>query len=233
MGLTGDTSSADFPAGIASPRDSIAIDDTLDQSMDNPAKSCLEIQQYGVVDGDRTYWIQLPSGVYEMQCNFSASPGGWTRVAALDTTLGYCGNNDLTDLIYDPDASMGKIPDSDAQVLMTGTPGSPMELMYFSRNDGRYVWHALENVTDFDTNTKHSSSSYYCVNWHCDNGSIDASACGSEGNGCPVIARGIGGYYNKIYVDSSFDRHIRGMHVTGTMCGLHNYERESIWIYVR
>lgn len=233
VGITGDSSFAEFPASVVSSLDSIAIDDSLGQSIDNPAKSCLEIQQYGVVDGDRKYWIELPSGVYEMHCNFSAGPGGWTRVAALDTTLGYCGNNELTDLRDDPDASMGKIPDSDTQALMTGTPGSPMELMYFSRIDGRYVWHALENVTDFDTSSKHSSSSFYCTNWHCDNGSIDASACGTEGNGCPVIARGIGGYYKKIYVDSSFSRHIRGMHVNGTMCGLPNYERASIWIYVR
>ena len=121
VGLTGDTSFADFPANLASPRDSISIDDSLGQSIDNPAKSCLEIRQYGVVDGDRKYWIELPSGVYEMYCNFSADTGGWTRVGALDTTLGYCGNNELQDLRYEPDASMGKIPDSETQALMTGT----------------------------------------------------------------------------------------------------------------
>ena len=143
------------------------------------------------------------------------------------------GTIQLADLRFDPDASMGKIPDTDAQALMTQTPDSPMELMYFSRSDGRYVWHALESVTDFDTSSKHTSSSFYCTNWHCDNGTIDSSACGSEGQGCPVTAHGIGGFYKKIYVDSNFSRHIRGMHMNGNMCGLPNYERASIWIYVR
>jgi hypothetical protein len=233
VGLTGDPGFADSSASAFFPVDSIATKDSLGLSEANPAKSCLEIQQYGVVYGDGKYWIELPSGVYEMHCNFSADTGGWTRVAALDTSLGYCGNDTLPDLRTDPDASMGKIPDSETQALMTGTVGSPMELMYFSRVDGRYVWHALENATDFDTSSKHTSSSFYCSNWHCDDGSIDASACGTEGDGCPVIARGIGGYYKKIYVDSSFLRHIRGMHVNGIMCGLPNYERASIWIYVR
>jgi len=233
VGLTSDPSFANSSASAFFPADSFDIDDSLGLSEASPAKSCLEIQQNGVVYGDSKYWVELPSGVYEMHCNFSADTGGWTRVAALDTSLGYCGNDTLPDLRADPDASMGKIPDSDTQALMTGTVGSPMELMYFSRVDGRYVWHALENATDFDTSSKHTSSSFYCSDWHCDDGSTDASACGTEGDGCPVIARGIEGYYEKIYVDSSFLRHIRGLHANGNICGLPNYERASIWIYVR
>ena len=233
VGLTGDSSFAEFPASVVPPEDSITIDALLGHTIDNPAKSCLDIQQFGVVNGDKKYWIKLPSGIFEMHCNFSADAGGWTRVGALDTSTGYCGNNALVDLRVDPDASMGKIPDSDAQALMSGTPDSPMELMYLSRSDGRYVWHALENVTDFDTSSKHNSSSFYCSNWHCDDGSLDASACGTEGQGCPVTAHGIGGFTKKIYVDSNFSRHIRGMHVNGSMCGLPNYERASTWIYVR
>lgn len=233
VGVTGDSSFAEFPASVEAPEDSIQVDGFLGHTMENPAKSCFEIQQFGVVDGDRKYWIELPSGIFEMHCNFSSDTGGWTRVGALDTSTCYCGNDSIGDLRVDPDASMGKIPDTDVQALMTSTPDSPMELMYFSRSDGRYVWHALESVTDFDTSNKHTSSPFYCINWHCDDGTIDSSACGSEGQGCPVTAHGIGGFTKKIYVDSNFSRHIRGMHVNGNMCGLPNYERTSIWIYVR
>jgi hypothetical protein len=208
-------------------------DGLLGRTKENPAMSCLAIRQFGVVDGNRKYWVKLPSGIFEMYCNFSADTGGWTRVGALDTSTGYCGNNALADLRINPDASTGKIPDSDVQALMTRTPGSPRDLMYFSRSDGRYVWHTLERVTDFDTSIKHTSSSFYCNNWHCDDGTIDASACGSEGEGCPVTAHGISGFTKKIYVDSNFSRHILGMHVNGNMCKLPNYERASIWIYVR
>jgi hypothetical protein len=233
VGMTGDPSFAEFAASVTSPEESVQIDQSLGNTIDTPAKSCLEIKQFGVVDGDRKYWIELPSGVFEMHCNFSSDSGGWTRVGALDTSTGFCGNNSITDLRFDPDASMGKIPDTDTQALMTQTSSSPMELMYFSRSDGRYVWHALETVTDFDTSSRHTSSPFYCSNWHCDNGTTDSSACGTEGQGCPVTAHGIGGFYKKIYVDSNFSRHIRGMHMNGNMCGLPNYERTSIWIYVR
>jgi len=205
----------------------------LGHNMKNPAKSCLEILRSGAADGDRKYWIEVPSGVFEMYCDFNSDTGGWTRVGALDTSTAYCGNGALVDMRFDPDTSMGKLPDSDVQALITRTLGSPMELMYFSRSDGRYVWHALERVTDFDTSSKHTSSLFYCSNWHCDNGTLDASACGSEGEGCPVTAHGIAGFTKKIYVDSNFARHIRGMHVNGNMCGLPNYERTSTWIYVR
>ncbi len=136
-------------------------------------------------------------------------------------------------MLSDPDASMGRIPDGDAQALMTQTAGSPMDVMYFSRSDGRYVWHELQNATDFDTSTKHTSTSFYCTNWQCDDGTTDSSACGSEGEGCPVTAHGITGFTKKIYVDSHFARHIRGMHINGNMCGMPNHERAQIWIYVR
>jgi hypothetical protein len=233
VGITGDPSFAGFLASVPTPEESVQIDGSLGHTIDHPAKSCRDIQQYGVVDGDRKYWIGLLSGVFEMHCNFSSDTGGWTQVGALDTSTGFCGNNSIPDLRVDPDASMGKVPDTDAQALMTQTPESPMEIMYYSRSDGKYVWHALESVTDFDTSSKHNSSSFYCTNWHCDNGTIDSSACGSEGQGCPVTAHGRGGFYKKIYVDSYFSRHIRGMHTNGNICGLPNYERARIWIYVR
>ena len=185
----------------------------------------------GVVDGK--YFIELESGVFEVHCDFSSDGGGWTRVGALDTSAGFCGNPAIPDLRFEPDASIGRIPDADVQGLITRTAGSPMDLMYFSRSDGRFVWHALEIATDYDTSNKHTSSSFYCTNWHCDDGTMDSSACGSEGQGCPVTAHGIGGFTKKIYVDSNFSRHIRGLHSNGNMCGLPNYERARIWIYIR
>jgi hypothetical protein len=168
-----------------------------------------------------------------MHCDFTSDSGGWTRVGALDGSASYCTADGYVDMRNDPDASAGKIPDSDVQSLLTQTLGSPAEMMFFVRADGRFVWHALENVEDFDTGSKHSSSSFYCTNWHCDNGSVDASVCLGEGEGCPVTAHGRGGYAKKIYVDSNFSRHIRGLHTNGGICGLPNYERGSIWVYVR
>ena len=81
--------------------------------------------------------------------------------------------------------------------------------------------------------SRHTSSTFYCENWHCDDGSIDASVCGTEGDGCPVTAHGIAGFTKKIYVDSSFTAHMQGFHGNGNMCGLPNYTRASIWVYVR
>jgi hypothetical protein len=233
VGITGDPSFAVFPATVAAPRESIRADELLGRSTENAATSCSEIHQFGAPNGDGRYWIKLPSGTFDMHCNFSADSGGWTRVGALDTSTGYCGNNAVADLRINPDASMARIPDDDVRALMANTQGSPVELMYFSRGDGRYVWHALQSVADFDTTSKHTSSSFYCSNWHCDDGSLDASACGTEGEGCPVTAHGVAGFAKKIYVDSNFSRHVRGMHVNGNMCGVPNYERASIWIYVR
>ncbi len=91
----------------------------------------------------------------------------------------------------------------------------------------------MKRTGDFDTSTRHTSSSFYCSEWHCDDGSIDASVCGSEGSGCPVTAHGVSGTTKKVYVDSAFGRHVRGMHLNGSICGLPNYERAAIWVYVR
>lgn len=163
----------------------------IGHSQDNPAKSCLAILQADAADGDRKYWIEVPSGVFEMHCDFSSDTGGWTRVGALDGTQNYCTTNGFTDMRFDPDASAGKIPDSDALAIMSQTPGSPMDVMYFIRGDNRFVWHALQNIEDFETSSKHTSADFYCANWHCDDGSTDASVCGTEGDGCPVTAHGI------------------------------------------
>ncbi|MDD9932722.1 MAG: hypothetical protein OXT09_03925, partial [Myxococcales bacterium] len=175
----------------------------------------------------------LPDGLFEMHCDFTSADGGWTRVGTLDTSAGFCGNDALPDLRLDPDSPMAKVPDVDVHELMLATPGSPHEVMFFSPSDGRYLWHTLENVSDYDTSSKHVSSSYYCHDWNCDDGTTDSSACGTEGTGCPVTAHGIPEFFKKIFVDSAFARHIRGMHINGDMCDMPNYERSSLWIYVR
>lgn len=199
----------------------------------NPALSCLEIHQQEAATGNGKYWIALPSGVFEMNCDFSSAGGGWTRVGALNGSVDYCVASGFTDMRSDPDTDAGKVSDADARALMTQTSGSPTEVMFFSRSDSRYVWHALENVTDFDTSSKHSSSTYYCTSWHCDNGATDSSICRSEGDGCPITAHGESGFTKKIYVDSSFSIHNQAMHVNGNMCGMPNYTRAGIWVYVR
>ena len=168
-----------------------------------------------------------------MHCDFSSDTGGWTRVGALDRSQAYCTTTGFTDMRNAPDASAGKVPDEDIHAIMSQTVGSPTELMFFVRGSERYVWHTLQNVEDFDTSVRHSSSGFYCTNWHCDNGSIDASRCGSEGNGCPVTAHGVGGFTKKIYVDSFFGAHQRAFHSNGNICGLPNFTAASIWVYVR
>jgi hypothetical protein len=168
-----------------------------------------------------------------MHCNFTADTGGWTRVGALNGTQNYCTASGYTDMRVAPDASAGKIPDTDVHAILTGTSGSPLEVMYYVRDDNRYVWHQLLFAGDFSTNSKHASGGFYCTNWHCDNGTIDDSICGGEGDGCPVTAHGISGFTKKIYVDSSFAAHLRGFHSNGNICGLPNYGRASIWVYVR
>jgi hypothetical protein len=233
VGVTGDPSFAVSLADVSAPLETFRADDLLGRSMSHPARSCLDILQNGVSTGNGKYWIAVPSGVFELHCDFDSAGGGWTRVGALDTSAGFCGNSTTPDLRLEPDASIGRIPDTDVRALMTETPGSPMDLMYYSRSDGRFVWHALESPKDYDTGSKHASSAFYCTNWHCDDGTVDSSACGSEGQGCPVTAHGIPGFTKKIYVDSNFSRHIRGMHANGNMCSLPNYERASIWILVR
>ncbi|MBN1961506.1 MAG: VWD domain-containing protein [Deltaproteobacteria bacterium] len=233
VALTNDPSFADSAAEVTMPEDATGPDGTLGYSPDNPGLSCLDILQRGVPNGNGMYWVKPQSEVFQVYCDLTLQGGGWTRVGALDTSAGYCGNSAITDMRIDPDASMGKIPDDEVQALLINTTFSPKELMYYSRTDGRYVWHTLQNIADFDTSSKHQSAKFYCTDWHCDNGKTDASACGSEGSGCPVTAHGVGGTTKKIYVDSTFSRHIRGMHINAGMCGLPNYERASIWVYVR
>jgi hypothetical protein len=195
--------------------------------------SCLAILRAGRAAGNGRYWIAAPSGVYETHCDFSTDGGGWTRVGALDGSQSYCTTTGFTDMRLDPDASAGKVPDADVQAIMSDTPGSPHEVMYFIRGSNRYVWHALQSVGDFDTSRRHTSASFYCSNWHCDNGTVDSSACGSEGDGCPVTAHGRPFGFKKIYVDSSFSAHARGFHSNGGICGLPNFTRASTWVYVR
>jgi hypothetical protein len=135
-------------------------------------------------------------------------------------------------MLLDPDASAGKIPDTDVQAIMTQTTDSPMDVMFFIRGDNRYVWHSLQNVEDFNTASRHTSSNFYCTDWHCDDGSTDDSYCGSEGAGCPVTAHGRSGVSKKIYVDGHYN-HYRYFHSHGGICGLPNYRHASIWVYVR
>jgi hypothetical protein len=204
---------------------------------ENPAASCLAISQAGAANGNGLYWLQLNSGVTRLYCHFSVGGTGggtgWTRVGALDGGQDYCTTGGTTDLRSSPEASAGKIPDTDVHGLLDNTPGSPKEVMFFVRDNNRWVWHSLNSVGDFNTNNKHTSSSYYCGNWHCFGGGTDGSSCGGEGNGCPVTAHGHGGGSKKIYVDSSFSSHNRGLHYNGSICGEPNYSRAAIWVLVR
>jgi len=201
----------------------------------NPAKSCLHVLEQNPASVNGKYWVALPSGVFEMHCDFTSDTGGWTRVGALDGSASYCTTGSFIDLRLSPDASAGKVPDSDVRALMTTnkSPGSPADVMYFIRADNRYVWHSLQDVADFNTDARHNSSGFYCTNWHCDNGGTDSSVCGSEGNGCPITAHGSPRTTKKIYVDSGFSAHARGFHSNGSICGLPNYTRAAIWVYVR
>jgi cysteine-rich repeat protein len=209
---------------------------TLGGSASNPATSCLHIRQAGAARGDHAYWIALPSGVVQMNCNFSLASGGWTRVGALDGSQDYCTPSPATDLRSAPNAGAGKIPDDDARALMTGTPGSPKEVLYVIRDANHpdwFAWHALEHVDDFTTLARHASSPFYCTTWHCGAGFDDASSCGSEGDGCPITAHGDSGGSKKIYVDFESAPHQRAFHSNGGMCGLSDPTAAPIWVYVR
>ena len=210
----------------------ISADNTVGLSEGNPATSCLHIQDAGASAGDGVYWVQAPSGTYQVHCDFTAETGGWTRVGSLDGVGTYCGAG-AADLTTDPLQSSGKVPDADAQAFMTSTAGSPHNIMFRVKSDGRFIWHAMESVGDFDTSIRATSASFYCTEWQCDDGSTDFSACGGEGDGCPVTAMGVGGGAKKLYLDSSFSAHTRALHVNGAMCGLPNYTQEPVWVYVR
>lgn len=203
----------------------------------SPASSCFAISQAGAANGNGLYWIALNSGVTQLYCHFdvggTGGGAGWTRVGALDGTQTYCSPGAGADLRVSPTASAGKIPDSDTQGLINNTSGSPADVMYFIRNNNRWMWHDLQNVSDFNTNSKHNSSNFYCGSWHCFGGGTDSSSCGSEGNGCPVTAHGNGGGHKKIYMDSTFSSHARGLHTNGSICGEPNFSRASAWVLVR
>ena len=201
----------------------------------NPALSCFDIADQGRTAGNGLYWIELPSGTFELHCDLTTAGGGWTRVGALDASQDYCTADPPTDMRTEPDASAGKIPDTDTQAVMAQTPASPNDVMFYSRNTGQYVWHALQFLSDFDTSSRQSSSSFYCDNWHCPDGSTDSSTCGVEGNGCPVTAHGSSGTAKKIYVDSTAGNgaHLRAFHTNDGICGLDDFTAEAIWVYVR
>eukprot|EP00656_Telonema_subtile_P015978 TRINITY_DN1840_c0_g1_i5.p1 TRINITY_DN1840_c0_g1~~TRINITY_DN1840_c0_g1_i5.p1 ORF type:complete len:755 (-),score=94.27 TRINITY_DN1840_c0_g1_i5:276-2540(-) len=206
---------------------------TLGQSASNPALSCLDVLNNGTPIGDGLYWIDLPGGPYQMHCDFSSHTGGWTRVGVLDSSVQYCVSSGFVDLRTSPASGSGKVPDADVQQLMTQTPGSPKNVMFLVPSDGRFVWHALTSVSDFNTDSRHSSSTDYCSDWQCDDGSTDASSCGTEGSGCPITAHGDGGFKKKLYVDIPAAAHEGGLHTNGGMCGLPDYVKANAYVYVR
>jgi hypothetical protein len=221
------------PSGTATLAGGFRYVAPLGNSNLNPATSCFDIAQRGATAGNGKYWIQVPSGTYEMHCDFTTAGGGWTRVGALDNTQNYCATVGFTDMLADPDASHGKISDTDARALITQTTGSPSDVLFFVRADGRWIWHDLATATDFDTSSRHTSGAFYCSNWHCDNGTTDNTTCGTEGDGCPITGMGTGGFFKKVYVDLSFGSHSQAFHTNGNMCGLPNYDSAAIWVYVR
>ena len=208
------------------------------ESQDNPAASCMVVQDANVEAGSGLYWIRPGQSTYQAWCDMESAGGGWTRVGRLAGAIqGYCLGDPRADfdLQTDPHRRAGKLRDAEVRAILS-SPGARRELMFYvgAGGRGRFLYHALFDVSHYDTSDRNGRrDAGYCSDWICADGSRDGTACGGEGSGCPVVGRGRGGNAKKLYIDSSFGAHHSALHAGGGFCGLDNRARYDADVYVR
>ena len=209
------------------------------ETPDDPALSCKSIKDADPAAGSGLYWLRPVDSTYQAWCDMSSAGGGWTRVGRMvtDPISGYCLGEpaDSFNLAIDPGRRAGKLRDGEVRAIL-GAPGATRELMFHTGQAGRaaFMRHTLLDISHYDTSSRNGRrEGAYCAAWTCADGSTDATACGNEGDGCPVVGRGVGGNAKKLYIDSSFGAHHSALHAGGGFCGLDNRVRYAADVYVR
>jgi len=234
---------ATFPTGLSAERiraqaDAAGVTSALGGDENHPAVTCKGIKDADPEAESGWFWIRPADATYRVWCDMETVGGGWTRVGRLrNQAAGWCQGNPGGgfDLQANPELAAGKIRDSEVQAILRA-PGAVPELMFYTGVGGRgnFMRHLLLDPSHWVTSSRNGRrDGAYCTAWTCGDGSADNTACGGEGDGCPVVGRGRGGNAKKLYIDAHWGRHAAGVHSGGGFCGLDNRAYYNADVYVR